>query len=144
MRYSAELTWLSQSPDRRQHLETADFGALDVTEPYQLFELSYHEDGRPIRRRESKAAYWRAKIKQEGDLLLLSLAALRQATADVNSAAAALQEAVAGDAQEWRTANERLSGALNQQRVCALAVREDEARAEKSGREMSMYIHDLP
>ena len=58
-----------QSKKRQSHLSTVDFATLDVILPEQVADLSYHEDDRPRRLWESRAAKWSQTAASNGEYI---------------------------------------------------------------------------
>jgi hypothetical protein len=58
-----------QSKKRQSHLSTVDFATLDVILPEQVADLNYHEDDRPRRLWESRAAKWSQTAASNGEYI---------------------------------------------------------------------------
>jgi hypothetical protein len=125
-------------------LESVDFASLDVARPSDLFELTYHDDGRPIRRREAKIADWLAQVKKEGEVEEADLALLRAAGVKVEVALVKLQSIeMMVNVREWRAAHEGLRRALGQQGEYAVAVKDGAARALNIENGLTSYVRSL-
>lgn len=135
-----------QTPHRQRHLNIANFASLDIVNPRQIGEISYRDDGTPVRRSEAKASLWSAQChaysQHSRDEVIPNL---NESTSTIENAARHFEGITAGEssAEVLQEARDLLQTSMRARKVAVSSFEQYVKASKEMEKDIKGFIDEM-